>query len=171
MIQTIIQGSARIERAILDDGVIGIVKIPITVVAATTEQDTNYDLPANSVIVDCVVKCRTAEVTGTTKTIDVGILSTESGGDADGLLDGVDVSATGIKRGVVTITSGTWASTTRGALLREFVAGTNADDRGLYSEKYHVVGSASRSISYSLGSNNFAEFVGEIWITYLELPT
>jgi hypothetical protein len=54
-------------------------------------------------------------------TVDVGILSTETGGDADGLCDGLSVASTGIVRPALTITQGTNAqyvsATTYGILI------------------------------------------------------
>lgn len=46
------------------------------------ETDTGLDFPQNAHIVGCVVQTLTIDAT---ETIDVGILSTESGGDADGI--------------------------------------------------------------------------------------
>jgi hypothetical protein len=60
------------------------------------ENDSGFDFQAGDIIDHVFIKVRTAEVTGSTKTIDVGLLSSESGGDADGFLDGVSTAATGI---------------------------------------------------------------------------
>lgn len=153
---------------------IKIKKLPVAFVASSAEQDTGWDLPANSLVLDVFVQVTTVEATGTTKTIDVGLLSGESGGDADGFLDGVSVATTtGIKRGIPTITTGSnetfFASTTRGVLLSQFFAGTDvAADSGTYYEKPHIVGVA-KSVTWTLGSNNFAEFVGNIFIVYVQL--
>lgn len=71
------------------------------------------DIGAGEIIVDCYLDVVTAEATATTKTLDVGLLSSESGGDADGFLDAVSVAATGIV--YPTLIN---ATPTRGALLR-----------------------------------------------------
>src|SRR5690242_16505066 len=74
-------------------------QIPITAAPTGAEQDTGYDLPAKSVLVAVFVDVTTAEVTGGTKTLDVGLLSSESGGSTNGFLVAAPVSATGIKKG------------------------------------------------------------------------
>lgn len=137
-----------------------------------TEQDSSWNLPATAIVHDVFVNVTTAESTGTTKTLDVGLLSSESGGDADGFLDGVNVSATGIKRGVATVTAGGtesyFSSTTRGALFRSFLAGANtATDVGTNYEKPHLSSAVTaKSISYTAGSTDFAELVADIYIVY-----
>lgn len=123
-----------------------------------SEQDTGWDLPDNSIIRDCWLYTDTAEATGATKTIDVGILSSEAGGDADGLLDGVSVSATGNKRGVYTT-----AATTYGALLR-----VDNDGGSHYSPALHIGDNTAKSISFTSGSA-FSEFRGSIFIMYTTL--
>ena len=64
--------------------------IPVTIVASTAEQDTGIEMPTGAAEVSVGVNVLTAEVTGTTKTVDVGITS-----NADALIDASDVSATG----------------------------------------------------------------------------
>lgn len=135
--------------------------------------DTTFDLPANSIVHDVIVEVKTAEATGSTKTLDVGLLASESGGDADGFVDGISVAATGYKRPTYALDGGNayFASTTRGVLLARFVAGTDADDRGLYAEKEHVAGSVTaKSVVYTRG-DTFVEFRGHVWILYSEFPT
>lgn len=137
----------------------------------STEVDTLWDLPASAYVYDVLIEVTTAEVTGSTKTLDVGLLSTESGGDADGFVDGVSVAATGVYRGGVALDGGSayFDTTTRGALLRLFVQGAGTDDRGLYAERPHRAGAVTaKSVSYSRGST-LSEFVGNIWILYSEV--
>lgn len=139
-----------------------------------TEQDSGWDLPAKALVLDVFVDVTTAESTGTTKTLDVGILSSESGGDANGLLDGVSTASTSIVRGVPTITTGAnevyFASTTKGVLLAAFTAGTDtATDVGTYFESPHLSDSITgKSVSYTAGSAQ-TEFVGNIFVVYIEL--
>lgn len=150
-------------------------KIPVSTLASSSEKDGGWDLPADAVVLDVFVNVKTAEATGTTKTLDVGLLSSESGGDADGFLDGVTVATTGIKRGVATVTVGGtetyFASTTRGALFGTFLAGANvAGDVGTLYERPHIAGSVTaKSVSYTAGSNDFAELVADIHVLYLEV--
>lgn len=139
----------------------------------TTETDMGFDLPADAEVQDALIYVHTAEVTGTTKTLDVGLLSSESGGDLDGFLDGVSVSTTGLKRSSNTITVGAnntfLASTTLGALLRDFVAGEDiaAGGDGFTTKKVHLTSSVTaKSVSVTPGSNNFAELVADVILVY-----
>jgi len=138
--------------------------IPITVVASTAEQDTGVDLPATAVVLDAYVQVLTAEATGTTKTVDVGTLSTESGGDADGFLDGISVATpTGVK--VPSLVAG---AVTRGVLLKETVTDSAAATHSSPLPYTTAAHPSARSISYTLGSNDFVELVAKIVIRYLE---
>lgn len=152
-------------------GQMEMVSIPIDVVASTSEQDTGYDIPDDAIVYDVFIKVDTAEATGGTKTIDVGTLSSDSG-DADGFLDGVSTAGTGVVRGVPTFTAGSsetyFASSTKGALLAPTkVAGSDtATDVGTYLE-LPCTDPGSQSVTYTLGSNDWSEFVGSIVIVML----
>lgn len=144
----------------------------------TVETDLGEDLPADALVDDVLVYVRTAEATGATKTLDVGILSSESGGDADGFLDGISVSSTGLKRSASTITTGAnntfLASSTRGAFLRDLVAGEDvaAGGDGFVSEKPFLTSSVTgKSVSVTPGSNDFAELVADIIFVYRTVET
>src|SRR6185437_12449420 len=56
------------------------------------EQDTGWDLPAKAMVLDVLVDVETAEATGGTKTMTVGLKSSESGGDADGFAVGLSAA-------------------------------------------------------------------------------
>ncbi len=148
-------------------------KIAITA-SDGTEQDSGWDLPSKAIVLDVFLEVTTAESTGTTKTLDVGLLSSETGGDADGFLDGVSTASTGLVRGVATITAGAnenyFSSTTRGVLLASLTPGSDAaTDVGTYYEKYHLSDSVTaKSVSYTAGSAQ-TEFAGNIYIVYIEL--
>lgn len=144
---------------------------PLIVGGTTAEVDTGLDLPAKAVVYDVLVDVLVAEVTGTTKTLDIGLLSSESGGDADGLVDGIDVSTTGIKRAGFALSTTWFGSNTRGVLLSSFTAGASADDRGLYMEKPFIAGSVTaKSLSYSRGST-LTEFQGKFYVLVAVLPS
>lgn len=156
-------------------GAMRVKKLSVTVLD-NAENDTGWDLPAKAVVYDVLVDIVTLEATATTKTIDIGLLSSETNGDADGFVDGV-VTATpaGIKRGQATVTTGSntkfYAATpTRGVLLCDHQAGTDVDqDEGLYREKPHIANSVTaKSISYTLGSAH-TELVCDFYILYAEL--
>jgi hypothetical protein len=139
-------------------GLVKVRKISITATPDGTEQDTAWDLPAKSVVLGVWVDVTTAEATGTTKTLDVGLKSGESGGDADGFLDGVSVASQGVVKG--TLASG---GQTLGAFLRVDEGGTGE----LVPEP--AVTPTAVSVTYTAGANDFAEFRGDIYIVYMEI--
>lgn len=131
----------------------------VTSTPTGSEQDTGLDFPEKAIILPYpLVDVETAEATGGTKTLDVGLLSSESGGDADGLLNGVDVSATGIKKGTLLNTG-----QTLGALLS-----VDEDGAGALVPEPHVVGDAV-SLTFTAGDNDWAEFRGRIYVPYIEI--
>jgi hypothetical protein len=156
-------------------------QISISTTPTGSEQDTGWDLPAKSMVIDVWVDVTTAEATGGTKTLDVGLLAGESGGDLDGFIDGVSVSTTGIKKGVFVQTTGSnnnylgaAGTHTRGVLLTELlIAGedTAAGGDGVGIKGVHLsTAVTAKSVVYKAGSNDFAEFRGTINILYVELP-
>jgi hypothetical protein len=168
---------------ILDNAVLGTLKRSVQrlqpSLLATTETDSGWDLPSNSIVRDVFAYVNTAEATGGTTTIDIGILSTESGGDVDGFADGISVAATGFVRPGVTTSDGSSikhiSSTTRGVLLAEFEAGSDggAGQRsGVYVETPHLADSITgKSVSVTPGSADFAELDADIYVVYDEIVT
>ena len=146
-------------------------RIVIKKIAVTTltnaEIDTGWDLPAKAVVLDAWVNVTTLEATGTTKTIDVGLLSGESGGDTDGFLDGISTATpASLKKGAVTVSGGVYSANTFGVLLSDYVVGTNTDDRGLFNRKFFLSDSVTaKSVVYQLGSAH-TELVADIYIMY-----
>jgi hypothetical protein len=116
------------------------IRCPLADKNDTDEHDTGYDLKAGDIVKNAYVQVFTAEATASTKTIDVGLLAAESGGDADGFLDGVSTAATGMVQGTL-ISSGQ----TRGALLRVDESGG-----GVLVPSQAVIAAAT-SIAYTLG--------------------
>lgn len=149
--------------------------ISISSAPTGAEQDTTVNLPAKAVVLDVLLDVTTAEVTGGTPTMSVGLLSSESGGDADGFLVGVSCASTGLKRGVATVTAGSneayLSATTRGVLLGSFTAGSDAaTDVGTVYERPHLSDSVTaKSITYTAGSNDWVEFRGSIIVVYVEV--
>jgi len=146
----------------------------LTFSATDVEIDIAEDLPFPCLVTKVFFNCTVAEATGGTKTIDIGILSTEGSGDANGFCAAIPVSATGIVMPGATITAGTgesfFASTTKGVLLASLTAGTNlATDVGTYYEFPHVVVLGSQSITYTMGSGDFESLVGVIIVEYIQL--
>lgn len=172
---------AKYDNSIQNDVVERVKVIRINASDGTGENDTGWDLPSTAIVTKVLVNVKTAEATGTTKTIDVGLLSTESGGDADGFLDGIDVSTTGLKGPGVTVTetagvNETYISavaSTYGALLADvnFELGTDtAGDTGYVNvnEKWHI-NENGNSVSWTPGSADFADLVADIIIFYKEI--
>jgi len=131
----------------------------------TSETDTGVDLPSNAVVLDVFVLVTQADAG---ITLDVGLLSTETGGDADGFLSGVSLANTGLVGGSVTITAGsnnTYASaTTYGAYLASFAAGQDVADGGdgIFAKKIFFTDSVeAKSISYtcSAGADTASGFI------------
>ncbi len=134
-------------------------KVRLPIVAADTVQATSLVIPVGALIYPYPwIEVLTAEATGTTKTVDVGI----SGGDEDGFLVGVSVAATGKILGRATYTTGSnetyFASSTIGALLALIkLAGADVvGDTGTYLIEPYVC-TAAITICYTLASANFAE--------------
>lgn len=127
--------------------------VPFTAPADGSETDTGYDLPADGIVVDCYMIVDTAEAIGTTKTVDVGLLSSETNGDADGFLDGVSVAAAGFVSG--SLASG---GQTRGALIRVDESGAGV----LVPEPLNLASVTARSVSVTAGSADFAELAARI---------
>lgn len=156
---------------------IKIKRIRLSTQTTAAETDTGWDLPASSFVMDVFVKVITAEATESTKTIDIGLLSSESGGDADGFANELSVAATGLVRPNVVVTAGGtetyYSSVTTGELLRAgYIVGTNSgSDFGLFAPKWHDTDSTTaRSVTWT-ASGNQTEFVGDLFIMYVEVGT
>jgi hypothetical protein len=151
-------GSVIADREVSVAGVPNIrcLRIPLTDISGTSEIDTGVDLPARSVVLNVFLDVTAAEATATTKTIDVGLKSSESGGDADGFLDGLSTAATGVKKG--TLAS---AGQTLGALLRVDESGA-----GVLVPEPHMTATAV-SVTYTLGEAA-TELDADIVIVYLD---
>jgi hypothetical protein len=150
-----------------------VVKIPVTALS-TGEKDTGVDLPTKGIVLDCFVDVKTAEATASTKTIDVGLLSSESGGDADGFLDGAVDSSIAVVRGSITVTDGTnqnfiAAAPTLGALLRTGeLGGDAAGTAAALIKTPHVLNGTAKSVTYTLGATH-TELVADIIVIYCDL--
>lgn len=151
-------------------------KLSIAATPTGAEQDTAFDLPAKAAVLDVFVDVTVAEATGVTKTLDVGTAAAE-GGDADGFLDGVDVSSTGLKRGAFASTAGVnntyvgaAATHTIGALLSFLIEGQDVADGGDgVACRQPDVSSGGKSVVYTAGSADWAEFRGDIYVVYMEI--
>lgn len=131
--------------------------IRIAVSCATTgERDTGYALPVGSVVKAVYLDVNTREQTATTKTIDVGLLSTQTGGDADGFLVGASTASVQVVQASMVA-----GSKTRGALL---VEGTAASQ--LFT-KFHVVQGANATNISTQVAEVQTELAADLIIEYL----
>lgn len=138
------------------DGKVGI-KIPF--VKKTSEFDTGLDLPAGIIVHDVIAEVTTADNSGT---IDVGILSTESGGDADGFLDGESLAATGFRQH--NMVDATAANITLGVLLDEVQikdATATPVFMGIKLEPGYITDGTAKSITYTTSNHTVA---GNIYV-------
>lgn len=133
-------------------------KVNITAPADGTEQDTGFTIPEDSIVTDIKVKVNTPESTGTTTTLDIGTDSV-SGGDADGYLAGIDVSASGVVKGTLDN-----AGQTLGELLTVVSDATNS-----VKVKEEDVDSSGINLTYTAGSADFAELDADVYVYFYDL--
>lgn len=137
---------------------LAVVKIPVTATEAAnttaTEKDTGFDLKAGWTVLDAWIVVNTVDEG---ETVDVG---TDS--DADGFIDGASLATTGLVYPDAVVTAGTtetyYSATTRGALLADYIAGSNtANDFGLFHKKpYTVSTDIDLTFTTSEGTNTAA---------------
>jgi len=126
----------RPNKIVLDNDTAGIrtAAVPFTATAAsaTNSQDTGFDFPVGCIPKECFVIVDHAAGSGT---LDVGTLTAESGGDPNGLIDGISVADSGVIYPYGALTSGSVAGNgfftmgsnkTIGILLASYVAGTGS---------------------------------------------
>jgi hypothetical protein len=123
--------------------------------------DTNIDLPAGIVVTGAAIEVTTAASGGT---IDVGIDANETGGDADGFLDGVSCAATGFVINTVDATDD--ATNQLGVLISDTLK--SGDTTAIYYRApvgYKTDGTA-KSITYTTSNHTIA---GNIYL-FVESP-
>lgn len=132
-------------------------------VSDNVETDTGFDLPANVIVQDAMLR---VTATDASETLDVGILSSETGGDADGFLALASVATAGLAQGSGAVNNGTNIDFvdggTYGALLASQINGSDAVATcgGQIRKKYRTDGTA-KSITYtgSAGSDTAKGFI------------
>lgn len=144
--------------------------LPFLFNAGATETDTGVDLPANCLVKDAHLRVTTVDAT---ETVDVGILSSESGGDADGFLVGMALDTAGFVNAYGVVTSGTNIdyvvhTSGYGALLKQGIAGADAVATvGGVQRRYHRTDGTAKSISYTPSSSDTGK--GFIYLEFLNL--
>jgi hypothetical protein len=153
--QQLSRALTRIKGLVLGEAIrVQAVRIPLTTLT-NAEVDTGVDLPTGAVILNVFLDIKTVEATASDKTMDIGLLSSDSGGDADGFLDGIATTGLGLNGGSLVSTG-----QTRGALLRDDEDGSGALVPGM-----HKVVSTARRVTYTPVSDH-TELKGAIVIEY-----
>jgi hypothetical protein len=151
------------------DGLDKCIVFPAVFNAGGTETDTGLDLPLNSIVKDVVLEVVTSD---SSETCAIGLLSSETNGDADGLMVATDVGTVGLYTGAaVTVGSNeTYVSATRyGALIGLGKVGTDAaNDCGFIGGVGHVVSGANAvSISYTPSSSDTFAGYGYVYFRHV----
>lgn len=132
-------------------------KVPYSFAQGLTEIDTGFDFLVNEIIqpegIGALVTAADAGMS-----IDIGLLSTETGGDIDGFVDGLDIATTGRKIAGPALTVGSnetfFASNTLGVLLSTFLAGTDlATDVGTFNANQHICDGTAKSLVFDLSAS------------------
>ena len=154
-------------RALVGQGFMPTVRrVRIVASPLSSEIDTGYNLPPKSILRNVYLDVVTVEATGGTKTINVGLLASESGGDANGFLAAVSCSGTaGLRQG--TLSTGT---ATLGELLREDVQGsTGSSGNTTVPEPFLTDEVTAKSLSFTHGSTGWVEFVGDLYLEFIQV--
>lgn len=136
------------------------------------ETDTGINLPANLLIRDAFIKVTTIDAT---ETLDVGILSSEANGDADGFVLATSVGTSGYVNQFGVVTNGTnidYVAHTagKGAFLKQGIAGADAVTTvGGVQPRYYVTDGTATSITYT-GSAGSDTAAGYVIFLYSRLP-
>ncbi|MFQ5641792.1 MAG: hypothetical protein ACE5IR_27775 [bacterium] len=139
--------------------------VPFT--ATTSETDTGFDFPANCVIRDVYQDTVTVDAT---ETIDVGLLSSETGGDANGFLALSSVATAGLVTGQATVNNGSTSdyfdSGTYGVLMASQINGSDAAaTSGGQIRKFYKTDGVAKSLTYT-GSAGSDTAAGYIFVEY-----
>lgn len=126
-------------------------RVPFT--KYTAEHDTGIDLPAGMIVTDVIVKVVTNEASGT---IDIGLLSSESGGDADGFVDGESCAVVGTIPHVNG--NATEANCTRGDLIATELKSNDTTPLFFDVPKPHVCDGTAKSITYTTSNHTVAGY-------------
>lgn len=138
-------------------------------VSDNTETTTYIELPADMAVINAFIDVSTTDAG---ETIDVGLLSSEANGDADGLIAAASVATAGKVFPNASITDGSseeyFGACTIGALLQDsFTAGTDAGtDVGTFVRRPHVCDGTAKTVTYT-GSAGSDTAAGMIWLALL----
>jgi hypothetical protein len=136
--------------------------IPVDVVnqaGNATETDTGFDFQVGDLVLPHpAIRVVTADPT---ETIDVGLLQSETNGDADGFLDDISVGTVGLFQGLILN-----GANTMGALFERQDSPNSGD---LVPAAHAVTGTNATSVSYTLSTGSDTARL-YIYLPYLKLP-
>ena len=137
-------------------------------VSDNSETTTYIELPADMAVINAFIDVSTLDAT---ETIDVGLLSSEANGDADGFIAAASVATAGKVFPNAAVTDATedyFSACTIGALLQDtFAAGADvATDVGTFVRRPHVCDGTAKTVTYT-GSAGSDTAVGMIWLALL----
>lgn len=138
-----------------------------------SETEIGYTIPTGYIVKNVFLDVTTKEDTASTKTIDIGTDSTDSG-DADGYFDGVSVAAAttfiGNEATITTGSSETYVSALGGVLLGSGVVGTDVDGNFGVWQKELDTASAGKAMTATFGDGDGAnELVADVYVELLKL--
>lgn len=147
-----------------------IFKIPFGA-SNNVETDTGVDLPGGYVVEDCILE---VTVVDATETLDVGILSTETGGDANGFMTLASVATAGFVQGEAEVSDGAtsdfFAGSNHGVFLASAINGSDAAaTSGGYVKKPYICDGTAKSVTYT-GSAGSDTAAGYIYLKGYQLP-
>lgn len=136
-----------------------LIRVPVSC-GTTGERTYGFAFPVGAIVKDVYLDVSVGESTASTKTIDIGLLSSETNGDNDGFLDGVStasIAGDGPVQGSILN-----AGSTRGVLLLQGSA-TSLD----MGRKFHIVSGANAVTLASKLAEAQTELVADIVVEYL----
>lgn len=142
---------------------------PMVFNAGATETDTGLDLPVNTIVKNALVEVITVDAT---ETVDIGLLSSETAGDADGFIVAASVASAGFVKPWTTTTGSneTYINTSiTGALINKGSTGTDAaNDFGQAGGFGHIVsGSNAKSITYTPSTSDTFAGYGYVYFQHI----
>lgn len=161
--------STSTHRIVLDlQPVLKTVRIAYTT-ATSGEINTGVTIPKGAMVVDVAIEVVTAS---TDNSLDIGLLSSEAGGDADGFCVKKAIGTAGFFRCEATTTGGAantrYNQNHRGVLLSVFQTGGATTHPGIYFEKPHYGDGTAKTITYTRSTTQ-ATGAGYIHVFYYEL--
>lgn len=117
-------------------------------------------LPAQALVLDVYVNVLVAS-TGTTKTLNLGLLAASSGGNRSGFLSAIDVSTTGLKAAIVA--AGTSGAGTYGVFLTTQTTGNAPVQKSFASDSV-----TAKTLSYTPNSSDWLLFTADVFICYVD---